>query len=129
METLKCFMCRNTVKEGLNGLARHFIIVHGLTLKRGIERGGFQCGQKECYRRFLHFFSLRDHIRKVHFSQEENYSDFSIENSESVSSYNNDIIINDMNMIINENDENKIYENSDNVQVLKFLTILIKEIL
>nr|XP_012224837.1 PREDICTED: uncharacterized protein LOC105673639 isoform X1 [Linepithema humile] len=110
MEPLKCFMCRKTVKGELNGLARHFTIVHGLTLKHGIDKVGFQCGQKNCYRRFLHFYSLRDHIRKIHFSRKENYN-LSVENTESTSSYDD--------IIINENDANKISENSNNVESLK----------
>jgi len=110
MEPLKCFMCHNTVKGGLNGLARHFTVVHGLTLKHRIDKVGFQCGQKDCSRKFLYFYSLRDHIRKIHLSRKENY-DFSAEKTESTSSYDN--------IIIYENDTNKISENLNNVEVLK----------
>lgn len=130
MEVLKCFICRNIIKGGLNGLARHFTIVHGFMLNCGIEKSVFQCGQDNCYQRFFHFYSLRDHIRKVHFPQEENFN--SIENTESFSLHNN-IIINenentgsvslDNNIIINENDENKISTlsgNPDNVEILNF---------
>lgn len=112
METLKCFMCRKSVKMGLNGLIKHLKIVHGLTFKEGIQKGGFECGQEGCYRRFSHFFSFKDHIKKVHLPIEEDDSECSIESTESFP-------VNNDNIITNNNDESGSYENTDNVEALK----------
>jgi len=61
---LNYFMCHNIVKGGLNCLTQHFQIKHGLTIKRGLQKGGFECGQNKC-RRFYNYFSLKQHIVKI----------------------------------------------------------------
>nr|XP_012218876.1 PREDICTED: uncharacterized protein LOC105670111 [Linepithema humile] len=66
MERLNCYMCQQLVSGGLNGLVRHFISIHGLTINRGVGNAGFKCGQSGCQRTFIHFYTLRRHIRNYH---------------------------------------------------------------
>lgn len=72
MERLNCSMCGELVAGGLDGLLRHFTENHGLTINRGMENTGFECGQNGCRRTFVNFYSLRRHIRKRHLAEEDN---------------------------------------------------------
>ena len=41
-------MCEELVAGGLDGLCRHFVCHHGLTVNRGIRDSGFVCAQNGC---------------------------------------------------------------------------------
>lgn len=119
---LNCFMCHNIVKGGLDSLSQHFQTKHGLTIKRGLQKGGFECGQDKCRRRFYNFYSLRKHIRKIHFFQENNDYDFSMRSIDSVSLHDDDMIIDQNDMIIDQSDINNTDKRTEeeNEEVLQF---------
>ncbi|XP_057323483.1 uncharacterized protein LOC130670103 isoform X2 [Microplitis mediator] len=66
MQSLNCSLCNQKIPGALNGLSRHLVNDHGLSLKRGMGDSGFRCGQNGCQSRFYHFYTLRDHINKHH---------------------------------------------------------------
>ncbi|CAG5093261.1 Protein of unknown function, partial [Cotesia congregata] len=66
MQRLNCSLCNQSVPGALNGLSRHLVKDHVLSINRGMGDSGFQCGQNGCRRRFRFFYSLRRHIEKKH---------------------------------------------------------------
>lgn len=128
MEALKCFVCHNAVKKGLNSLRQHLQTVHGLIIKRGFHKSGFQCGQNGCYRRCQHFYSLRDHIRKNHFRKEDGLNLTEGTNSVPVDKniINNDLLDGD-DIINDDGDSNICFEKQENQESLQLDKIDLKD--
>ena len=72
MEQLNCCICEQLVPGSLDGLSRHLLSNHAVSLTRGVGNRGFVCAQDGCLRRFVHFFSLRRHIREDHINERYN---------------------------------------------------------
>ena len=45
MERLKCYICKEIFSGGLNGLRRHFINNHGLTINKKTGDDGYVLGK------------------------------------------------------------------------------------
>lgn len=82
MPRLNCSLCNESVAGALDGLSRHLINNHGLSIKRGMGDSGFQCGQNGCKRRFRFFYSLRRHIQTNHLINADNNEDIGDEDVE-----------------------------------------------
>lgn len=72
MDRLNCFVCKEFIDDGLEGLMYHLKYNHGLTCNRGYGSRGFECGQEGCRRRFTLFSSFRRHIKKEHWKDSNN---------------------------------------------------------
>ena len=111
MERLNCFVCKEYVLNGLNGLVYHFKFVHGLTINRGVGVSGFECGQDACKRRFSLFNSLRKHIQKVHLPRDR--IDLPVEDAEFLQNKSSKTIVHHMEQDDVEHLNNSIAGNDD----------------
>ena len=127
MERLKCFICRQYINGGLNGLVQHFQILHGLTINRGYGPSGFECGQNGCRRRFALFNSMRQHIRRAHLSNQDPL-DREIVNNPVLDAQENDIGLNDEPMHIDNNDDVGEFEDAEENEQFDLLCSVIRMI-
>lgn len=88
MERLNCYMCQESIPGGLNGLSRHLSTIHGFFVNHGVGPGGFECGQDGCRRRFLHFYTLRRHIREAHLPRGNDEPEEYYENQNRIDDFN-----------------------------------------
>lgn len=108
MERLKCFECNLFVPNGLNGLRDHLINIHGIKLSEGLGHKGFPCSQNGCEKRFKHFYTLRDHIRKSHQNATAENIDMEVVNESLDENLVNTNCNFNENVVVNENIVNEI---------------------